>query len=92
MIGSIVDGADDRRYIVAMIGNAHGLSYTNNLRVCSTERGAPFVLCGENHNPVGMLLPIEGNFEQSKRMDAQIVASLPTHKRLWAAVVRAKLE
>ncbi len=39
-----------------------------------------------------MLLPIEGNFEQSKRIEAQIAASLPTHKRLWAAVVRAKLE
>jgi CRISPR-associated protein Cas1 len=47
---------------------------------------------GANHNAVGMLLPIEGNFEQSKRIEAQIAASLPTHKRLWAAVVRAKLE
>ncbi|WP_395686032.1 type II CRISPR-associated endonuclease Cas1 [Caenimonas koreensis] len=32
------------------------------------------------------------NFEQGRRLDAQIAASLPTHKRLWAAVVRAKLE
>lgn len=78
--------------IAAVIGNAHGLSYTNNLLVCLAERGAPFVLCGANHNAVGMLLPIEGNFEQSKRIEAQIAASLPTHKRLWAAVVRAKLE
>jgi len=78
--------------IAAVIGNAHGLSYTNNLLVCLAERGAPFVLCGANHNAVGMLLPIEGNFEQSKRMEAQIAASLPTHKRLWATVVRAKLE
>lgn len=78
--------------IAAVIGNAHGLSYTNNLLVCLAERGAPFVLCGANHNAVGMLLPIEGNFEQSKRMEAQIAANLPTHKRLWAAVVRAKLE
>lgn len=78
--------------IAAVIGNAHGLSYTNNLLVCLAERGAPFVLCGANHNAVGMLLPIEGNFEQSKRIEAQIAASLPTHKRLWATVVRAKLE
>jgi len=78
--------------IAAVIGNAHGLSYTNNLLVCLAERNAPFVLCGANHNAVGMLLPIEGNFEQSKRIEAQIAARLPTHKRLWAAVVRAKLE
>ena len=78
--------------IAAVIANAHGLSYTNNLLVALAERGAPFVLCAANHNAIGMLLPIEGNFEQAKRIEAQIAASLPTHKRLWAAVVRSKLE
>ncbi len=78
--------------IAAIIANAHGLSYTNNLLVALAERGAPFVLCAANHNAVGMLLPIEGNFEQSRRIEAQIAASQPTHKRLWASVVRAKLE
>jgi len=78
--------------IAAVIANAHGLSYTNNLLVALSERGAPFVLCAANHNAVGMLLPIEGNFEQAKRIEAQIAASLPTHKRLWAAVVKSKLE
>ena len=78
--------------IAVVIANAHGLSYTNNLLVALAQRGAPFVLCGANHNAVGMLLPVEGNFEQSKRIEAQIAASQPTHKRLWAAVVRAKLE
>jgi CRISPR-associated protein Cas1 len=78
--------------IAAVIANAHGLSYTNNLLVALAERGAPFVLCAANHNAVGMLLPIDGNFEQGRRIDAQIEASLPTRKRLWAAIVRAKLE
>lgn len=78
--------------IGAVIANAHGLSYTNNLLVALAERGAPFVLCGANHNAVGMLLPIDGNFEQAKRIEAQIAASQPTHKRLWAAVVKSKLE
>lgn len=78
--------------IAAVIANAHGLSYTNNLLVALAQRGAPFVLCGANHNAVGMLLPIDSNFEQAKRIEAQIAASLPTHKRLWAAVVRSKLE
>lgn len=78
--------------IAAVIANAHGLSYTNNLLVALAERGAPFVLCAANHNAVGMLWPIEGNFEQSRRIEAQIDAAKPVHKRLWAAVVRAKLE
>lgn len=78
--------------IAALIANAHGLSYTNSLLVALAERGVPFVLCASNHNAVGMLLPIEGNFEQAHRIEAQIAAHQPTHKRLWAAVVRSKLE
>ncbi|RCS58515.1 type II CRISPR-associated endonuclease Cas1 [Parvibium lacunae] len=78
--------------IAAVIANAHGLSYTNNLLVALAERGAPFVLCAANHNAVGMLLPIQGNHYQAKRIEAQIAASQPTHKRLWAALVRSKLE
>jgi CRISPR-associated protein Cas1 len=78
--------------IAAVIANAHGLSYTNNLLVALAERGAPFVLCGPNHNAVGMLLSIDGNFQQAKRLDAQIGASKPTHKRLWAEIVKSKLQ
>lgn len=78
--------------IAAVIANAHGLSYTNNLLVALAERGTPFVLCAANHNAVGMLLPIEGNYQQAKRYDAQIDANKPTVKRLWAEIVRAKLQ
>lgn len=78
--------------IAAVIANAHGLSYTNNVLISLSERGAPFVLCAANHNAVGMLLPIDGNYEQARRIEAQTHASLPTNKRLWATLVRAKLE
>lgn len=78
--------------IAAVIANAHGLSYTNNLLVALAERGAPFVMCAANHNAVGMLLSIDGNHHQGKRFDAQLEATKPTTKRLWAEVVRAKLE
>ncbi len=78
--------------IAAVIANSHGLSYTNNLLVALAERGAPFVLCAANHNPIGMLWPVDGNFQQAKRFDAQIASTRPTHKRLWADVVRCKLQ
>ena len=78
--------------IAAVIANAHGLSYTNNLLVALAERGTPFVLCGANHNAVGMLLCIDGNYQQGKRFDAQLAAAKPTTKRLWAETVRAKLQ
>jgi CRISP-associated protein Cas1 len=77
--------------ICAVIANAHGLSYTNNLLVALAERGAPFVLCAANHNVVGMLWPIEGNFHQAKRIEHQIHATKPLQKKLWAEIVKAKL-
>ena len=39
-----------------------------------------------------MLLSIDGNFQQAKRFDAQVAASLPLTKRLWAEIVKSKLQ
>lgn len=78
--------------IAAVIANAHGLSYTNNLLVALAERCAPFVLCAANHNAVGMVLTIDGNYQQAKRFDAQLAASQPLIKRLWAEIVKSKLQ
>ncbi|MDO4636097.1 MAG: type II CRISPR-associated endonuclease Cas1 [Lautropia sp.] len=77
--------------VAALIANAHGISYTNNLLVALAERGCPFVLCAANHNAVGMLLPIDGHHVQARRIDAQIMARAPLNKQLWAAVVKSKL-
>ena len=78
--------------IAAVITNAHGITYTNNLLVALAERGVPFVLCAANHNAVGMLLTLDGHHVQSKRIEAQLSASQPTHKRMWATIVKSKLE
>lgn len=77
--------------ISALIGNAHGLSYSNNVLVALAERGCPFVLCGAQHRPVGVLWPIEGHHRQAARMDAQLRAGLPLRKRLWKDIVRSKI-
>lgn len=77
--------------IAAVIANAHGITCTQNLLLSLAERGVPFVLCGANHNAAGMLLSIDGHHLQAKRFDAQIASSLPTRKRLWAEIIRAKI-
>jgi CRISPR-associated protein Cas1 len=78
--------------ICALITNSHGLSYTNNLLVALAERGAPFVVCGSNHNVTGVLITVDGNYQQAKRFDAQIAAGKPLVKRLWAEIVKSKLQ
>lgn len=77
--------------ITAVIAHAHGITYTNNLLVALAKQGSPFVLCSANHNVVAMLWPVDGNHQQAKRFDAQIAAAKPTHKRLWANIVKAKI-
>lgn len=77
--------------VAALIGNARGLVYSNNLLVALAERGAPFVLCGANHRPAGLLWPVENHHRQAARMDAQLRASLPLRKRLWKQVVQTKI-
>lgn len=75
----------------AVIANAHGLTYTNNLLVALSERGIPMVVCGANHSPSGVLWPAEGHHLQAGRIDAQIASKQPVRKRLWAEIVRAKI-
>jgi CRISP-associated protein Cas1 len=77
--------------IGALVGNAHGLSYTNNLLVALAERGVPFVLCGANHNVAGVLWSTDGHHLQSARIEAQLSITLPLKKRLWASIVSRKL-
>lgn len=77
--------------IIAVVGNAYGLSYTNNLLVALAERGIPFIICGTNHNVTGILLSVDGHYQQAKRFDAQIAANLPANKKLWMQIIKSKL-
>lgn len=77
--------------IGAIIGNAHGLTWSNELLVRLAERGAPLVLVNKQHRPVGLLLSLEGNHRQGLRLTRQAEVSKPLRKRLWKRLVEAKL-
>jgi CRISP-associated protein Cas1 len=77
--------------IAAVVANAHGLTYSNNLLVTLATRGVPVVLCGANHRPAALVWPVDGHHAQAGRMSDQASASLPLKKRLWQQIVRAKI-
>ncbi len=77
--------------VAALIGNAYGLVYSNNLLVALAERGTPFVLCCANHLPAGLLWSVDSHHRQAGRMDAQLAVGVPLRKRLWKQVVQAKI-
>ena len=54
--------------------------------------GGVFVTCDGYSLPVGMLLPLAAHTTQAERFAAQARAPLPTRKRLWQQIVRAKIQ
>lgn len=96
--GSMVvlkDGTEQGRIPLDDIGvllcNARATTYSNGLMVELARRGVAAVLCGENYLPVAWLWPVEGHHVQAMRMRFQLEASKPLQKRLWQAVVQAKI-
>lgn len=77
--------------LAAVVCNAHGLSYSNNLLLALADRGVGVVMCGPNHTPAALLWPVDGHHVQAGRMRAQAGAGLPLTKRLWRQLVVAKI-
>ena len=68
-----------------------GTGYTHCVFTELLRWGAAVVLCGGNHHPAGMLLPVESNSVQTERFRRQIEAKEPIKKRLWKQIVQAKI-
>lgn len=77
--------------VAAVIVHAHGVTWSTNLIVALAERGALLLLCGANHSPVAVCLPIDGHHAQNGRMRAQWEARRPLAKQLWKAIIIAKI-
>jgi CRISPR-associated protein Cas1 len=77
--------------LAAVVANAHGLTYSNNLMVTLATRGVPVVLCGPNHRPAAVVWPVDGHHAQAGRMSDQARATAPLKKRLWQQIVQAKI-
>ena len=75
----------------ALIVHAHGTTWSNTVFTRLSELAVPVVLCGTNHAPVACVWPIEGHHLQAARMRAQIAATRPLGKQIWARIVAAKI-
>jgi len=77
--------------IGVLLVDHQGTTYTHCVFTELLAKGAAVVLCGGDHHPAGMLLPIESNSLQTERYRVQIEAKEPIKKRLWRQIVRAKI-
>jgi len=68
------------------------LSLTQPVLAGLAGAGGIVIVCDGKRMPTAMLLPLEAHFAQGERFALQARASLPTRKRLWQALVRAKIK
>ncbi len=55
------------------------------------ESGGSVITIDGNFLPASILLPMQAHFLQTERFAHQIELSLPTRKRLWQQIIRAKI-
>jgi len=72
--------------------SAFGATCTKEALVSLAEKGAVTVLCGSKGMPSALVLPVNANYEAALRIRVQSQTSQPIKKRLWQAIVTAKLK
>lgn len=75
---------------VVIIDDARA-SYTQAVFIELLDAGATVMVTGRNHLPVGMMLPLDGHHVQTERHRAQVEAGAPLKKRVWQALISAKI-
>ncbi|HPD31059.1 MAG TPA: type II CRISPR-associated endonuclease Cas1 [Phycisphaerae bacterium] len=69
-----------------------GVTYSHAALARIIEFGGGVLICGRDHLPAGLLLPMISHTEGVWRIKDQLRASKPLHKRLWQQIVIAKIK
>lgn len=69
-----------------------GVTYSHAALARVIGFGGAVVVCGSDHLPAGLLLPMSDHTEGVWRVSDQLAASRPLHKRLWQQIVVAKIK
>ena len=67
------------------------ITHTQQLLCACWQNNVVVVGCDERYMPGAVLIPLDGHSLQAKTLSVQIEATEPTKKRLWAAIVKAKI-
>ena len=66
-------------------------TYTHSALSTLAQSDAVLVVCGRDHLPVGVLLPLADHTQVVWRINEQIGISRPLRKRLWKQLIREKI-
>ncbi len=77
--------------IGGVIIRGYGASLSLNLAARLAAENIPVILCGADQSPASIIWPIDGHHAQGRIMEAQSALSRPKQKRLWQALIQAKI-
>lgn len=66
-------------------------TYTHAALMELVESDAAVVICGRNHLPIGLLLPLSDHTNVAWRIRDQIKVRKPVLKQLWRQIIQAKI-
>lgn len=89
--GHVVGQAPCEDLGVVMVDHPQS-TYSHHALVSLAEAGAAVVLCGRDHLPAALVLPLAQHSKVVSRMADQIAASRPLKKRLWKQLIVAKIQ
>lgn len=75
-----------------LIVDEHSTTYSHAALAILLQHGAVVVMCGRDHLPIGMLLPLADHSQVVQRLNQQIAAPKPLRKQLWKQIVQAKIQ
>lgn len=67
------------------------VTLTSGLVAQLIDNNVAVIFCDEKYMPAGLILPLEKNTTQQETYEAQIAATQPLKKQLWAQTVVAKI-
>ncbi len=74
-----------------MIIETHQAQITTAALSSLVDAGIGVMLCGDDHMPNGLLLPLGAHSRHAAIVEDQLAISKPLQKRLWQRVVQAKI-
>jgi CRISPR-associated protein Cas1 len=66
-------------------------TYTHGALASLADSDAAVIICGDNHLPIAILLPLASHSQVVTRLNLQLGVSVPTAKQLWKQIVAAKV-
>lgn len=77
--------------VQSVLVHAGHATYSHGLLLRLSAHDIPLIVCDHRHEPIAVLISLNGHHRHAGRARAQSESKLPLRKRIWRDLVRAKI-